>query len=128
MRASVTSDTTLTPPPRANVSQRAPRQARTPTSPTDSSSSPYPVVPTGFADPNMAMLQHAHYAATYGLAPAYSYPLGLSLPAPPGMYPGAMFPTGPPPSGANQPAGAPGSPTTRSGVAARNGSLSRVLP
>ncbi|KAH8988277.1 hypothetical protein EDB86DRAFT_2049726 [Lactarius hatsudake] len=25
-----------------------------------SSSSPYPVVPTGFADPNMAMLQHAH--------------------------------------------------------------------
>ncbi|KAH9172530.1 Gti1/Pac2 family-domain-containing protein [Lactarius sanguifluus] len=87
----------------------------TPTSPTDSSSSPYPVVPTGFADPNMAMLQHAHYAATYGLAPAYSYPLGLSLPAPPGMYPGAMFPTGPPPSNANQPAGPPGSPLPAQG-------------
>ena len=38
----------------------------TPTSPTDGSGSPYPVVPTGFSDPNMAMLQHAHYAATYG--------------------------------------------------------------
>ncbi|KAH9033759.1 Gti1/Pac2 family-domain-containing protein [Lactarius pseudohatsudake] len=87
----------------------------TPTSPTDSSSSPYPVVPTGFADPNMAMLQHAHYAATYGLAPAYSYPLGLSLPAPPGMYPGAMFPSGPPPSSANQPAGPPGSPLSAQG-------------
>ncbi|KAH8988284.1 Gti1/Pac2 family-domain-containing protein [Lactarius hatsudake] len=77
----------------------------TPTSPTDSSSSPYPVVPTGTA----------HYAATYGLAPAYSYPLGLSLPAPPGMYPGAMFPTGPPPSNANQPAGPPGSPLPAQG-------------
>lgn len=89
----------------------------TPTSPTDSSGSPYPVVPTGFADPNMAMLQHAHYAATYGLAPAYSYPLGFSLPAPSGMYPGAMFPGGPPPSasGASQPAGTPGSPLPAQG-------------
>lgn len=87
----------------------------TPTSPTDSSGSPYPVVPTGFADPNMAM--HAHYAATYGLAPAYSYPLGFSLPAPSGMYPGAMFPAGPPPtaSGASQPAGTPGSPLPAQG-------------
>ncbi|KAH9011584.1 hypothetical protein EDB85DRAFT_2041685 [Lactarius pseudohatsudake] len=82
---------------------------------TDSSSSPYPVVPTGFAGPNMAMLQHAHYAATYGLAPAYSYPLGPSLPAPPGMYPGAMFPTGPPLSSADQPAGPPGSPLPAQG-------------
>ena len=87
----------------------------TPTSPTDSSASPYPV-PTGFADPNMAMLQHAHYAATYGLAPAYSYPLGFSLPAPSGMYPGAMFPGGPPPSGANQPpVGSLGSPLPAQG-------------
>ena len=89
----------------------------TPTSPTEGSGSPYPVVPTGFADPNMAMLQHAHYAATYGLAPAYSYPLGFSLPAPSGMYPGAMFPSGPPPSGANQPApGTPGSPLPAQGT------------
>lgn len=82
-----------------------------PTSPTDSNS-PYPVVPTGFADPNMAMLQHAHYAATYGLAPAYSYPMGFSMPAPSGIYPpGAIFPPpGPPPPGATQPAGSPGSP------------------
>lgn len=89
----------------------------TPTSPTDSSGSPYPVVPTGFADPNMAMLQHAHYAATYGLAPAYSYPLGSFLPAPSGMYPGAMFPAGPPPSAstANQPTGTPGSPLPAQG-------------
>jgi Gti1/Pac2 family transcription factor len=83
----------------------------TPTSPTESSS-PYPVVPTGFADPSMAMLQHAHYAATYGLAPAYSYPMGFSMPAPSGVYaPGAMYPPpGPPPPGATQPAGSPGSP------------------
>ena len=84
-----------------------------PTSPTDSNS-PYPgvPVPTGFADPNMAMLQHAHYAATYGIAPAYSYPLGFSMPAPSNIYPpGAMFPPpGPPPPGGTQPAGSPGSP------------------
>jgi hypothetical protein len=81
----------------------------TPTSPTDGSS-PYPGVPTGFADPNMAMLQHAHY---YGLAPAYSYPLGFSMAGPPSSIypPGAMFPPpGPPPPGGTQPAGAPGSP------------------
>lgn len=82
-----------------------------PTSPTDSNS-PYPVVPTSFPDPNMAMLQHQHYAAAYGLAPAYSYPMGFSVPAPSGMYPpGAMFPPpGPPPPGAAPPAGSPGSP------------------
>jgi len=83
----------------------------TPTSPTDSNS-PYPVVPTGFTDPSMAMLQHAHYAATYGLAPAYSYPVGFSIPAPSSIYPpGAMFPPpGPPPPGGAQPAGPQGSP------------------
>ncbi|KAH9062577.1 hypothetical protein EDB83DRAFT_842586 [Lactarius deliciosus] len=99
----------------------------TPASSTDSSNSPYPVVPTGFADPNMAMLQHAHYAATYGLVPAYSYPLGPSLPVPPGMYPGAMFPTGPPPSSASQAADPPFA-LTHSGFAASNAPLSRVLP
>jgi hypothetical protein len=38
----------------------------TPASP-EGSSSLYPIVLAGFADPNMAMLQHAHYVATYGL-------------------------------------------------------------
>ncbi|KAI9458084.1 Gti1/Pac2 family-domain-containing protein [Russula earlei] len=68
-----------------------------PASPTDSNS-PYAVAPTSFSDPNMAMLQHAHYAAaTYGLAP-YSYPLGFTIPAPSSIYPGPMFPPpGPPP-------------------------------
>ncbi|KAI0260589.1 Gti1/Pac2 family-domain-containing protein [Gloeopeniophorella convolvens] len=83
--------------------------ASAPTSPTDTNS-PYPVAP-GFADPNMAMLQHAHYA-TYGLAPAYSYPLGFSIPPPPsGIYPGSLFPPpGPPPPGGAQPPVSPGSP------------------
>jgi hypothetical protein len=98
-----------------NKGKRKPKSSTasssTPTSPTESSS-PYPVVPTGYADPNMAMLQHAHYAATYGLAPAYSYPLGFSMPAPSSIYPpGAMFPPpGPPPPGAAQPVGSPSSP------------------
>lgn len=97
-----------------NKGKRKPKSSSasssTPASPTESSS-PYPVVPTGYSDPNMAMLQHAHYAA-YGLAPAYSYSLGFSVPAPSSMYPpGAMFPPpGPPPPGASPPAGPPGSP------------------
>lgn len=99
-----------------NKGKRKPKNSSasssTPASPTDSSSSPYPVVPTGYTDPNMAMLQHAHYAAAYGLAPAYSYSLGFSVPAPSNIYPpGAMFPPpGPPPPGASPPAGPPGSP------------------
>ncbi|KAI0294121.1 Gti1/Pac2 family-domain-containing protein [Multifurca ochricompacta] len=85
--------------------------ASAPTSPTDTNSS-YAPVPTGFADPNMAMLQHAHYAATYGLAPAYPYPLGFSMPAPSSVYPpGTMFPPpGSLPPGAIQSTGPPGSP------------------
>jgi hypothetical protein len=91
-------------------SKNSTASSSTPASPTESGS-PYSVVPTGFSDPNMAMIQHAHYAA-YGLAPAYSYPLGFSMPAPSNIYPpGAMFPPpGPPPPGGTQPAGPPGSP------------------
>jgi len=95
--------------------KRKPKNSTTsssaPTSPTDSGS-PYSVAPSGFTDPNVAMMQHAHYAAAYGLAPAYSYSLGFSVPAPSSIYPpGAMFPpSGPPPPGATQPTGPPGSP------------------
>jgi hypothetical protein len=82
----------------------------TPTSPTDSNS-PYGVAPATFGDPTMAMVQHGHYAP-YGLAPAYSYPLGFSMSVPSSMYPpGTIFPPpGPPPPGPTQPAGSPGSP------------------